>query len=109
MSYEGYEEYICEDGHYYAHWASYDGPEVCHCGKPSVWNNPVDETNCDGFPFTIERLRVKDETELDTCDSCGHTKQTKEATYFVPTKEEMDKFCEDRNKHFNDLYENLGD
>jgi len=48
MSYEGYEEYLCETGHYWTRdvYSKTDDGEKCpYCnGKPSHWH-PVDQTN----------------------------------------------------------------
>jgi DNA-directed RNA polymerase subunit RPC12/RpoP len=46
MSYEGYEEYLCEKGHYINHDIHDEHPEVCeHCGSKWVFWHPVDQTN----------------------------------------------------------------
>lgn len=41
MSYEGYSEHICTEGHYYTRDA-YEFNDVCPCGAESVWENMVD-------------------------------------------------------------------
>jgi hypothetical protein len=47
MSYEGYVEHLCPDGHYWAVDAYMEStPERCpRCGKSSAWSHDVDETN----------------------------------------------------------------
>jgi hypothetical protein len=92
MSYEGYVQCLCEDGHYSVCDAYYHGfgeDQVCSiCGKPIVWENDVDETN--GAPegeIPLERLKVKKEAEK--CSCCGA--ETKPAMYEIPSKEETEK------------------
>ena len=51
MSYEGFEEYLCEDGHYTTQDAmawmhGCGGSEICSvCQKRIAWSHAVDETN----------------------------------------------------------------
>mgnify|MGYP003395342990 CR=1 FL=1 len=52
MSYEGFEEYICENKHYFTKNCYYiledatDFKTICPiCGKPTVYFHAVDETN----------------------------------------------------------------
>lgn len=54
MSYEGTEEYICENKHYWALDALFEAwqenGQLCpHCGAPVKWQHSIDETNgiCD--------------------------------------------------------------
>ena len=48
MSYEGYTEFLCKNGH---HWeicvydSEIDYPPCYRCGKYPVWQHDVDETN----------------------------------------------------------------
>ena len=49
MSYEGFEQWLCEDGHYFVYHV-YFTPDPdkwrCNiCGKPLAWSNIVDQTN----------------------------------------------------------------
>lgn len=44
MSYEGYSEHLCGEGHYTATGAYYF-EEGCPCGKPFVFSHSVDQTN----------------------------------------------------------------
>jgi hypothetical protein len=45
MSYEGYTEHLCANGHHWAH-DCYEDEKACpRCGKPSVWCHHVDQTN----------------------------------------------------------------
>lgn len=46
MSYEGYEEYLCEKGHYLAIDCYSETPSECpRCEAPIKWWHPVDQTN----------------------------------------------------------------
>lgn len=59
MSYEGYEQHICANGHLFYNYDIYyfEGPTiVCHCGADSVWQNSVDDTNCDENGYIPEEL-----------------------------------------------------
>lgn len=82
MSYEGYTQVLCANGHY----RQYDAYErewtekPCHCGAAFVWSHEVDDTNCEGEAVKMTLAR---EAEFQTCD-LGHKHQTKERTYIVP-------------------------
>lgn len=59
MSYEGYEQHICANGHLFYNYDIYyfERPTiVCHCGADSVWQNSVDDTNCDANGYIPEEL-----------------------------------------------------
>lgn len=51
MSFEGYIQHICKNGHYGVEPYDYAGDQPmwkCHeCREGSIWSNLVDETNCD--------------------------------------------------------------
>jgi len=95
MSYEGYVQRICENGHRYDTDAMSDthmGDGLCpFCGAASAFENHVDETNCDSIGFVTiedwERFIIEPE-ETQTCD-LGHIHITKDAVYRVPTTEEL--------------------
>lgn len=93
MSYEGREQHICKAGHYYETECSYSfediGRSKCHCGQESAWFNMVDDTNCDAVGFIPEsRFEVLTQEESETCN-LGHKHVTKEATYKIPTQEQL--------------------
>lgn len=46
MSFEGYYQQICPNGHYYTCDVYTVGP-CSDCGEGAAWSNLVDETNCD--------------------------------------------------------------
>lgn len=56
MSYEGYGELLCANGHYHAHDAYIDEPEECPiCGALWAYSHGVDQTNGveEGNPHTM--------------------------------------------------------
>lgn len=97
MSYEGYEEHLCKNGHRFSipcQYAFGDMEEVkCQfCNEHSVWFNAVDQTNCDEYGAIQEADWEKfliEPTKTETCSSCNHTKVISEARYRIPTKEEL--------------------
>ncbi len=92
MSYEGFEQHICSAGHLFTVSCSYsfdDDPEICHCGKPSVWRNCVDQTNGEDSGYIPESsLTLLSPKEECTCSCCGNKHLKNMPTYKVPTKEE---------------------
>jgi len=92
LSFEGYTQYLCAKGHYFAR-DVYDYSDViCHvCKNAAVWWNQVDETNgthddddnrIDGF---VE-LKEKPAPYVHPCPTCGHT-QPYPKTYVFPPKD----------------------
>jgi uncharacterized Zn finger protein len=85
MSYEGFTQHLCEDGH---SWTvdAYLGEDIetCpFCGKLSVWHNSVDTTN---GSFDDNGIRIDGYVELEKkkevrCDKCG---SITEITYKIP-------------------------
>ena len=91
MSYEGYEEGLCENGHYHS-WDCYgDPPATCDvamgkdtvCGKELVWCNSVDQTNGDGEDQKA-MLEVLEEAKTETCPTCHHTEVVAVIRYKIP-------------------------
>ena len=94
MSYEGYVQYLCKNGHARTRDAYDDferGEYKCDaCGAGLAWENHVDLTNgsfdmdgktrIDGF---VE-LEVDKPAEMCKCDKCGNEHIIKEATYKIP-------------------------
>ena len=90
MSFEGYYQVLCENGHLNT-WDVYSSPEEnirCHCGKKFVWKNLVDQTNgsfdnnnrIDGY---VE-LEIETKAEECKCSKCGNTHKTGLDTYKIP-------------------------
>jgi len=89
MSYEGYEQFLCENGHF---WTvdCYDSRTKCpDCKGKAVWFNGVDLTNgswddngrrIDGYV----KLEIDVPAEECTCEKCGHKHNKTVATYKIP-------------------------
>lgn len=82
MSYEGYEVFVCPDGHRWGY-DVYDiqKAQVCpHCQKEPAWSCAVDTTNGEYVPPELEVAE-----EAPTCECCGQT--TGPVRYKVPGPE----------------------
>lgn len=100
MSYEGYVQFLCENGHYHTREDDFSEKEkvVCNgqdiyskelgiCHAVMAWSNSVDETNCDGVGYVpMESLLIQAE-ETQVCN-LNHSHVISEAVYRIPTKEE---------------------
>ncbi len=95
MSYEGYNQLLCANGHL-SGCDCYDflgNDEVCSiCGAAIVWSNSVDQTNGDEVGFIAdsswEKLLIKP-AAVKACKHCGHVSILEPATYRIPTEEEL--------------------
>jgi ferredoxin len=92
MSYEGYEQLICKNGHYFENYDTYNYEASCPiCQEKAAWNNQVDQTNGgnQGIIFQADLKRfIKEEAKKETCPTCSHCKEIAPAVYRIPTKEE---------------------
>jgi transcription elongation factor Elf1 len=93
MSFEGYYQVVCKNGHYHTMdaYSPDDGMGCPFCGAPKAWENVVDETNgsfddggnrIDGFVF----LRAKRDAKTCICDKCGHEHEVEPAIFEIPDK-----------------------
>lgn len=99
MSFEGFVQYLCKNGHNWdndVYWD--DDSEKCPiCEAEIVWSNLVDTTNgsfcncnegcenCeDGRIDGYIELEVKEPAVYSECKECGTKKLIKEETYKVP-------------------------
>lgn len=80
MSYEGYNQCLCQKGHYFISPTSTTKP-CPDCAGPAVWTNPVDDTNCDDVGI-IPRPVLKEHFLLTA---------EPEETFRIPTEEETAK------------------
>lgn len=91
MSYEGYEQYICANGHY-SEADAYCSPSLCPvCGSETGWHNRVDETNGDSVGIIpLELLNEKFLISAEDTKICnlGHQHITQHAIYRVPSAKE---------------------
>ena len=86
MSYEGYVEKLCANGHLVIHDAYQDVDTSCHCGAAFVFRHDVDETN--GLVLDDPRTKpypfeVAVEPEFIVC-SLGYKHYTTERVYKIP-------------------------
>lgn len=111
MSYEGYEQHICKNGHYYVSEPSgyySDTPACPYCDAESAFCNSVDQTNGPSqgklnYPEDFMHLLLAPAV-ADTCEHCGHTKLISETVYRIPTSEEMKPY----RHYFDEEYTNDG-
>lgn len=85
MSYEGYDQLLCENGHYFTADTYEDTDHEtwrCEiCGAQLAWWNAVDVTNgsFDVNPYTKEEVRIDGYVELEI------DKPAQEETYKIPS------------------------
>ncbi len=97
MSWEGYQQNLCANGHLYeSDVYNTDDNTPCHCGAACVWWNLVDITNgsfdvdIDGNE-TTERIdgyvELTQLTPAENCTChCGHKHNKTLATYQIPAE-----------------------
>jgi rRNA maturation protein Nop10 len=90
MSYEGSEQCICADGHFFVKDAYGESEKCPTCGSEIAFCNGIDDTNCDSWgripPEKFQELLIV-AAVVETCSHCGHTKQLEAPRYRVPDKE----------------------
>lgn len=92
MSYEGYSQVICADGHYFERncWDN----SICYCGAEDAWENMVDQTNGPNqgeiLPEDMKMFIVEPQ-KIETCKCCNNIKIIEQSIYRTPTKEETEK------------------
>lgn len=69
MSFEGFTQHICKNGHYGVEPYDYAGDQpkwTCHeCHEGSVWSNLVDDTNCDNHGYIKPVVKVPEHYDSD--------------------------------------------
>lgn len=82
MSFEGYYQLLCANGHLRGiDCYEYRGyGRSCTCGARFVYEHLIDETNCDGPPRDFD---VATPAETARC-SMGFDHVTREVTYVIP-------------------------
>lgn len=103
MSYEGYRQILCENGHYHtedayaSYWDDNECPWKCSiCGSKEAWSNGVDTTNgsFDYDPTTGAEVRIDGFVDLEIdqpavmckCSCCGNEHMVQAPRYKIPTK-----------------------
>ena len=100
MSYEGYDQVLCENGHYHTYdcydfWEA-EGWNCPTCGAKAAWSNMVDVTNGsydvddDGWE-TEDRIDGFVELQMREEVWCKHCGSILERRYKMPTEEDMRK------------------
>lgn len=81
MSFEGYDLYVCPEGHRWSRDVYSPSQEDCpYCGKRFAWSCVIDQTNCDEKEPELELVE-----QPPTCPTCGQC--TGPARYKVPGPE----------------------
>jgi hypothetical protein len=92
MSFEGYNQVLCKNGHLSNLDAFFEENAFkCTCGAGIAWSNLVDETNCESYGLISEKemrkFLVSDAT-VCSCEHCGNKHNATEAVYRIPSWEE---------------------
>lgn len=87
MSYEGYEIWLCCNGHM-SEFDCYMTPDrsawacpVAGCGLPLAWFGDVDQTNGEG---KRPRLKIATPRQTKRCNHCGVESVVAPETYVIP-------------------------
>ena len=85
MSYQGFEVWLCRNGHQH-NFDAYDVPNthdwLCpFCGEPVCWVELVDQTNNEGV---VTVLVEYEPMVVTACKHCQHMKDVKPARFYVP-------------------------
>jgi len=90
MSYEGFEQWLCEMGHHFR-FDCYEAPDQAswrcsECGSRLAWWNAVDETNMghEGWESTYVHPEVVDQGKMHTCSACGSRDVVTPARHRIP-------------------------
>jgi hypothetical protein len=77
MSYEGFEDFLCKNGHLDS-FDCYDAPSPSEfkcrfCGEGYLARNTVDQTNgfVEGSDWPNHRVKLEKKIEHDKCECCG--------------------------------------
>lgn len=98
MSYEGYDQCICANGHYWTEDLTYledDEMKCPFCEAKIAWFNSVDCTNGDnprtgqGYGYIEPVIETPEEVAI--CKECGHKKVLAPAKYKVFTQVETER------------------
>jgi hypothetical protein len=88
MSYEGYSQCICSNGHYFEHDAYCDG--FCpYCGLGSSWDNSVDQTNGEAYgeiPLNLlkNKFLIKERAGAPLVFKIPSEKEVRNLRYYRP-------------------------
>jgi hypothetical protein len=93
MSYEGYEQHLCQNGHLFDNYDILSESLSCpECKAPSVFYNLVDQTNGEDWGVILasgwETLRLTSD-EYETCN-LGRRHLVTLGTYRIPSAKELE-------------------
>lgn len=91
MSYEGYRQALCQEGHYYTYDVYNPYVDCPYCHSPTAWENSVDQTNGEEWgviPLDLLKGYIIEEAAVETCPTCGVSKTKTATRYRIPTEEE---------------------
>jgi hypothetical protein len=96
MSYEGYSQFLCKQGHYWeedCYMADFEESLCPVCNTKPVWENMVNLTNgsFDINPKTGKEERIDGYIELKLREqrTCRHCKSIIETIYVIPKKKKQ--------------------
>lgn len=109
MGYRGYQQNICENGHYSTTESYMFSDEICPiCQGEIAWCNLVDCTNPPGpqgeIPMGILQQFIIKEGVDKTCPTCHHSEEISPAIYRIPTRAETDPLRVYLPEEEDDLY-----
>ena len=116
MSYEGYVQRLCSQGHLSVVdcmdesetrgiWDDGYTPSCLICKEPIAWSNSVDETNHNTPAFS--NFRVREAEVVDECHTCNNKKVVKQVTYHVPTADEMKDYSNEVSAYYDKMYDEV--
>jgi len=95
MSYEGYTQVLCKNGHLSCYdcrddespvcaFGRFESPQQwqCRCGASIAWWNDVDDTNCDSYGKVD--LEIATDAVVCECPHCKNKHYSSEETYKIP-------------------------
>ena len=86
MSYEGYEQILCKNGHYTeidCYVFEFEEFVCHHCGAGVGWSRGVDQTNDNGSPIDMAPF-LKAPAIYEACPTCDHKKMVAPDVYNIP-------------------------
>lgn len=98
MSYEGYVQCICLNGHRFDWWDIYSCQEpICDfCKAKAAFSNSVDQTNGEDVGYIHEESFIDNflvtEEVIETCEHCGHKERKEPKVFRIPSKKEAEPY-----------------
>lgn len=92
MSYEGWTEHICSNGHRFCKDAHDHDNSCTDCGENSIWSNEIDDTNGEEFGIIPEEFWDKfliSQPNYQKCQICNNVTHHEPAKYKIPNDDEL--------------------